>query len=93
MLLYGSANLDEREFGEDAGQCDINRKVRRHVALSYGPHHCIGAATVRLQARIALEELTTRCPDFAVDAAKGEFAGGNYVRRYLSLPFHPTGSR
>ena len=48
---------------------------------------------VRLQARIALEELTTRCPDFAVDAAKGEFAGGNYVRRYLSLPFHPTGSR
>ena len=93
MLLYGSANLDEREFGDDAGQCDINRKVRRHVALSYGPHHCIGAATVRLQARIALEELTTRCPDFAVDAAKGEFAGGNYVRRYLSLPFHPTGSR
>ena len=87
MLLYGSANVDEREFGPDAGVCDVTRKIRRHVALSYGPHHCIGAATVRLQSRIALEELLARCPDFSVDYAKGEFAKGNYVRRYASLPF------
>jgi cytochrome P450 len=87
MLLYASANLDEREFGADAGECDITRKIRRHVALSYGPHHCIGAATVRLQARIALEELLGRCPDFSVDFAKGTFATGNYVRRYSSMPF------
>ena len=87
MLLYGSANLDEREFGPDAGVCDVTRKIRRHVALSYGPHHCIGAATVRLQSRIALEELLARCPDFNVDYARGEFAKGNYVRRYVSLPF------
>ncbi len=92
MLLYGSANRDEREFGPDAGECDIARKLRRHVALSYGPHHCVGAATVRLQTRIALEELTGRCPDFTVDAPRGTFAGGNYVRRYLSMPFHATGS-
>ena len=83
----------EREFGEDAARCDIHRKIRRHVALSYGPHHCVGAAAVRLQARVALEELTSRCPDFTVDAAKGEFAGGNYVRRYLSMPLHPDGNR
>ena len=41
----------------------------------------------RLQARIALEELLARCPDFSVDAAAGEYATGNYVRRHLSLPF------
>jgi cytochrome P450 len=87
MLLYGSANVDEREFGPDAGECDITRKIRRHVAFSYGPHHCIGAATVRLQSRIALEELLARCPDFTVDFAKGTFASGNYVRRYTTLPF------
>ena len=92
MLLYASANLDEREFGPDAGDCDITRKMRRHLALSYGPHHCIGAATVRLQSRIALEELIARCPDFTVDFAKGEFAGGNYVRRYISMPFSARGA-
>ena len=92
MLLYASANLDEREFGPDAGECDITRKIRRHVALSYGPHHCIGAATVRLQSRIALEELLRRCPDFRVDHANGEFAGGNYVRRYITMPFSATGA-
>lgn len=92
MLLYASANRDEREFGPDAGDCDISRKIRRHVALSYGPHHCIGAAVVRLQARIALEELIGRCPEFRVDFEAGSFASGNYVRRYVSLPFSAKGA-
>ncbi len=92
MLLYASANLDEREFGPDAGECDIARKIRRHLALSYGPHHCIGAATVRLQSRITLEELIGRCPDFTVDFAQGKFASGNYVRRYVSMPFSAQGA-
>ncbi len=92
MLLYASANRDEREFGPDAGECDISRKIRRHLALSYGPHFCIGAAAVRLQSRIALEELIGRCPDFTVDFAKGTFASGNYVRRYASMPFSAKGA-
>jgi cytochrome P450 len=91
MLLYASANLDEREFGPDAAECDVTRKIRRHLALSYGPHHCIGAAVARMQARVALEELLARCPNFTVDAARGEFAGGNYVRRYISMPFRAEG--
>ena len=87
MLLYASANRDEREFGPDAAECNVGRKIRRHVALSYGPHHCIGAAAVRTQSRIALEELLARCPDFGVDFRAGNFATGNYVRRYVTLPF------
>lgn len=87
MLLYASANRDQRAFGEDSETCDVTRKVRRHLALSYGPHHCIGAAVARLQARIALEELLARCPNFSVDYQAGRFASGNYVRRYVSLPF------
>jgi cytochrome P450 len=92
ILLYAAANRDDREFGADAEECDVTRKIRRHLALSYGPHHCIGAATVRLQARIALEELLRRCPDFTVDHAAGTFAQGNYVRRYVTLPFSATGA-
>ena len=92
LLIYASANLDEREFGADAGECDVTRKIRRHVALSYGPHHCIGAAAVRLQARVAVEELLGRCPDFKVDYAAGKSAGGNYVRRYVTMPFSANGA-
>ena len=92
FLVYASANCDEREFGSDAAECDITRKIRRHVALSYGPHHCIGAHVVRLQSRIALEELLARCPEFTVDYAAGSFATGNYVRRYTTMPFSAKGA-
>lgn len=52
MLLYGSANRDDREFGDDAETCDITRKFKRHVAFSSGAHTCIGAAGARMQARV-----------------------------------------
>ncbi len=91
MLLYASANRDPREFGPDSETCDITRKVRRHLTFSYGPHHCIGAAAARLQARIALEELLTRCPEFHVDADAGRYAPGSFVRRFESLPFTAKG--
>ncbi|MCH2187115.1 cytochrome P450 [Myxococcota bacterium] len=91
MLLYGSANRDEREFGPEAESCEITRRLRRHLAFSFGPHHCIGAAVARMQARIALEELFDRCPDFVVDPEAGQFAGGHFTRRYATLPFRPTG--
>jgi cytochrome P450 len=86
LLLYGSANRDDREFGPTAEDCDVTRPIDRMMAFGYGAHHCLGAAAARLQARVALEELLARFPDFAVDAAAGEFASGHHVRRYQSLP-------
>ena len=92
FLLYASANRDEREFGPDAEECDVTRRVKRNVTFSYGPHHCIGAAAARLQARIAIEELLSRCPEFSVDPEAGRYATGNFVRRYESLPFSAKGA-
>lgn len=87
MLLYGSANLDEREFGPDAHECDVTRKIDKILTFSYGAHHCIGAAVARLMARVTLEELLAAAPNFEVDYEAGEFAPGPFVRRYASLPF------
>jgi cytochrome P450 family 130 len=92
LLLYASANRDEREFGADAGECDVTRKIRRQLAFSPGPHHCIGAAAARLQARVVIEELLSRCPGFTVDAAAGRYAPGPFVRWYESLPFRANGT-
>ncbi len=92
LLLYASANRDEREFGSNAARFDVQRNIKTILTFSYGPHFCIGAAAARLQARIAIEELLARCPDFSVDAATGRFAPGHFVRRFETLPFCADGA-
>jgi cytochrome P450 family 130 len=87
LLLYGSANRDEREYGPDADQLDVTRCPRNILTFSHGAHHCLGAAAARMQSRVALTELLARCPDFEVDESGIVWAGGNYVRRPLSVPF------
>lgn len=91
MLLFASANRDPRRWGDDAEELDVGRQPRQILTFSYGPHHCLGAAAARLQARVALEELLARCPRFAVDPAAGVFAPGHFIRRYVSLPFDAEG--
>jgi len=91
LMLYASANRDEREFGPTAEHCDLTRDIAKMLSFSYGAHHCLGAAVARLQGRVALEELLSRCPRFSVDFAAGRYAPGHYVRRYESLPFAAEG--
>ncbi|MFZ0905650.1 MAG: cytochrome P450 [Mycobacterium sp.] len=87
LLLYGSANRDEREYGPDAAELDVRRCPRNILTFSHGAHHCLGAAAARMQSRVALTELLSRCPDFEVDEAGIVWAGGSYVRRPLSVSF------
>jgi cytochrome P450 len=39
-----------------------------------------------MQSQVALTELLARCPEFEVDESGIVWAGGNYVRRPLSVP-------
>lgn len=89
LLLYASANRDEREFGAGAEQLDLRRAPGRILTFGSGAHFCLGAAVARLMGRVVVEEVLARCPDFTVDAAAGRFAAGSFVRRYESLPFDP----
>lgn len=86
LLLYASANHDERQYGPDAGELDLTRCPRNILTFSHGAHHCLGAAAARMQSRVALTELLARFPDFEVDESGIVWAGGNYVRRPLSVP-------
>lgn len=88
LLVYGSANRDPRVYGPDAEELDVLRGPRQIMTFSNGNHHCLGAAAARMQARVALEELLARCPDFDVDIDGVEYAAGNYVRRPVHVPFH-----
>ncbi|ALR11121.1 cytochrome P450 [Mycobacteroides saopaulense] len=86
LLMYGSANRDEREYGDDAGELDVLRQPRNILTFSHGNHHCLGAAAARMQSRVALEELLTRIPNFEVDLDGVTWADGSYVRRPLTVP-------
>jgi cytochrome P450 len=84
LLLNGSANRDERQF-PDADRFDIRRQAA-HLSFGHGIHFCLGAALARVQARIALEEVLTRWPDWEVDYDKATRAHTASVRGWASLP-------
>ncbi len=68
MASLGSANRDEGFFGPDAAEVRIGREnARQHVSFGAGPHHCLGASLARLEASIALTQLTERFPALALD--------------------------
>ena len=67
QLVWGAANLDEREF-DDPERFDIRRNAERHLAFGHGAHFCLGAALARLEARLAFGALLDRCRDFELAA-------------------------
>lgn len=60
LMLYASANRDEREFGPTADEFDVAREPNHHVAFGFGHHFCIGAALARLEIRMLLDALLDR---------------------------------
>ncbi|TDE17002.1 cytochrome P450 [Actinomadura sp. 6K520] len=86
MMLYGSANRDEREFGPSADDLDITREIPRHLGFSSGVHFCVGSHLAKLQARIAFEELLHTHPNIGVDVEKAERIASPFTRGWVSLP-------
>ena len=66
LLLYQSANRDERAFA-NPDSFDVERHPNDHVAFGgYGAHHCLGASLARLELRVMFDELLRRLPDMAL---------------------------
>ena len=86
LMLYGSANRDEAEFGEDADRLDVRRDAPRHLGFSSGPHFCIGSHLAKLQARVAFEELLAAYPQIGVDRSAGVRHRSAFTRGWDSLP-------
>jgi cytochrome P450 len=86
MMLFGSANRDEREFGPSARELDVTREIPRHLGFSSGVHFCIGSHLAKLQARVALEELLQAHPHVGVDLEASERISSPFTRGWVSLP-------
>lgn len=59
MLLYGSANRDERHYA-DPDRFDMTRDARDHLAWGTGPHMCAGMHLARIEMEVMLEALVER---------------------------------
>jgi cytochrome P450 len=86
LMLYGSANRDATEFGDDADRLDVRRNAVRHLAFSSGPHFCLGSHLAKLQARVAFEELLAAHPQVGVDQARGVRHRSAFTRGWETLP-------
>lgn len=84
LLLNGSANRDERKF-PDGERFDIHRGAS-HLSFGHGLHFCLGSALARMQARVALEEVLKRWPEWEVDYANASMAHTSSVRGWAKLP-------
>jgi cytochrome P450 len=85
LLLNGSANRDERRF-PDADRYDIHRQISHHLAFGHGIHFCLGAALARLEARVTLDEVLKRFPDWEIDTANAVQLHTSTTRGWARLP-------
>lgn len=89
LLVYGSANRDEREFSEP-DDFDIERTVDRQLAFGHGIHFCLGAPLARLEAQIAYSELLRRSPEWTVTGDPERMHSGP-IRGLSRLPVSLNG--
>jgi cytochrome P450 len=85
MLMYASANRDEREF-DDPDRFDIHRTLPRILTFGHGTHRCLGAFVAEMEGRLMLEELLRRMPEYEVDEAAGRKDLTDFLQGYSSLP-------
>jgi cytochrome P450 len=84
LLMYGSANRDEYA-SPGAGEFDAQQKPQRHLSFGEGIHFCLGAPLARLEARVALEEVLRRIPDYRV-VGPVEWTMASVLRGPVKLP-------
>jgi cytochrome P450 family 142 subfamily A polypeptide 1 len=81
LLLYGSANRDERVFDEP-DTYDVTRTQNHHVAFGFGTHFCLGASLARLELRVLFEELLARFPDWRLLDPEPRIVPATFTRGY-----------
>jgi len=97
MLLFESANFDERVF-DDPEDFRIDRYPNNHVAFGFGTHFCLGNQLARLELTLMQRRLLRRLPDLrlasgdALPLRPANFVSGLEQMPVAFSPTKPTGS-
>jgi cytochrome P450 len=83
MLLYGSANRDERRY-LDPDRFDVTRDARDQLAWGAGAHMCAGLHLARLEMEVLLEALVEA--DVELIAGEGVMGANRGLYGFAQLP-------
>lgn len=72
LIDPAGANHDPRAF-ENSGGFDVTRSPNRHLTLSHGIHHCLGAPLARMEMQVAIGSLFRRFPTLRL-AGEAQYA-------------------
>ena len=85
LIGYSAANRDERVFHEP-DRYDLLRDHSESLSFGKGTHFCLGASLARLEARVGLEAVLRRFPDYEIDAGRLVRVHSTNVRGFSSIP-------
>lgn len=85
MLVYGSANRDERKF-PDGERYLLDRRPKGHLGFGGGVHACLGAMIARMACTVAFEELLGAIPVFAPAPGELNWVPSSNFRSPMALP-------
>ena len=88
--LIMPADLADRDPSvfENPDQLDLGRSSRRHLALGFGPHQCLGQHLARTELQVVFSTLFRRIPTLALaaDIAALSFRSTGGLRGVTELP-------
>ena len=85
LPLLAAANRDPEVFGEPH-RFNIERNTQGHLGFGLGNHFCLGASLARLEARVALETIFERLPNWRIETADVTRHGSWLIRGPTTLP-------
>lgn len=83
ILLVGSANHDEQVF-QDAEKFNILREPNQHLAFGYGHRYCVGSYLSRLEAKVTMEVMLKKFPNFSINSEQPSNWYPNFRNRGLN---------
>ncbi|MFZ2175388.1 MAG: cytochrome P450 [Rhodococcus sp. (in: high G+C Gram-positive bacteria)] len=85
FMSVAGANRDSGVFS-DPHRLDLLRDEAAHISFGQGPHHCLGSALAKLEARIALPAVLRRFPHLIEGEGPIEWEQQILVRAMKALP-------
>ncbi|PPJ25808.1 cytochrome P450 [Nocardia nova] len=84
FVSWSSANFDPEAF-DDPDELVLDRFPNKHQAFGLGIHRCLGSHFARSEARIVIEEILRRMPDYVVGDAE-PYPSIGVVNGFIKLP-------